>query len=71
MEEELRKFGVGVVAVASIDTTSVFKDPSSVFILQRYSNKWNTFINVERIGEICDGDRVTVVPLPKPKVGSD
>ena len=35
-----------------------------VFLLQKWSVRWNAFVNVERLGEVCDGDRISAVPKP-------
>ena len=34
------------------------------FILQRYSSKWDTFVDVDQLEALCDGDRLSVVPVP-------
>lgn len=39
-------------------------DPSEVFILQRYSKRWQTFVDVDSIFMVDDGDRLTVIPAP-------
>ena len=40
---------------------------SETFILQRWCVKWKIHVNVERIEEIQDGDRLTVVSKPSTK----
>lgn len=61
IEGELRKFGVlGSVSLSSSESQSL--------IVQRYSEKWCTFIDVSRISQIIKGDKVTVVPKPTAKV---
>ena len=34
------------------------------FLLQKWSVKWNAFMNVEWLGEVCDGDKISAVPTP-------
>ena len=34
------------------------------FIIQRFSSKWNTFVDVDKAEDVLNGDRVTVVPSP-------
>jgi hypothetical protein len=47
---------------------------SSVYLLQRYSQEWSQFIDVEGILDIEGGAHLKVVPLPsivkKPEVGT-
>ena len=38
-----------------------------VYILQRWSPKWEAFVDVSSVGEICDGDRLSVTPKPAEK----
>lgn len=40
-----------------------FGKPESNYILQRFSSKWQTFVDVTKIeDEVLDGDRLTVIP---------
>lgn len=34
------------------------------FILQRFSSKWNTFVDVHNAEDVANGDRLTVTPSP-------
>ena len=52
---------------------SLDDDVNQDFILQRYSSKWETFIDVTTCSNFCNGDRVTVIPNPaieSPKVNN-
>lgn len=37
----------------------------SDYILQRFSYKWDTFVDLNDVKELCDGDRVTVILHPQ------
>ena len=37
---------------------------NKAFILQRFSSKWSTFVDVDKAEDISNGDRLTVVPSP-------
>ena len=37
---------------------------SSVYLLQKWSTTWGTYIDVEGIDDLEDKDKVTVVPIP-------
>lgn len=37
---------------------------SNTFILQRFSPKWDTFVDVEKAEDVSDSDRVTVILSP-------
>ena len=41
----------------------------SDYILQRYSSRWETFIDIDQVDEIYDGDRITIIPNIEMKVG--
>ena len=65
----LRKIGWhGVVTVLEPDASSVCAVQSSstapVYILQRWSERWKAFIDVESINEIKDGDKVSIISKP-------
>ena len=38
------------------------------YILQRFSEKWNGFVDVTKPNEIVDGDRVTLSPKQSPSL---
>ena len=39
-------------------------ESGKAFILQQFSSKWNTFIDVGKAEDVSNGDRVTVIPRP-------
>lgn len=61
VEGELLKFGVfGTVSPLS----QVKQEGGQAFFLQRYDAKWETFVNVDNIDQVIQGDKVTVVSKP-------
>ena len=48
-------FGAPETSTASAQLSS-----PSVYILQRWTERWNTFVDVENVMEVKDGDRLTV-----------
>ena len=40
------------------------------YILQRWSDKWTSFVDVNETKEACSGDHLTVVPVPKSAASS-
>ena len=58
VNEELRKIGARrTVELAGLDG-------SGRYLLQRWSSKWRAFVDVTELGEVVDGDRLTVVYKP-------
>ena len=58
---ELDSLGVANSSVGFAHETGTLR---RAFILQRFSSKWNTFIDVDKAEEVSNGDRLTVVPTP-------
>ena len=61
--KELRRWKEDSVVKISNDCSSS-SEPARVFILQRWSSKWNMFVDVQNLDEIVDRDRITVIPRP-------
>ena len=38
------------------------------YLLQKWSEKWGAYIDVTTVDEICDGNRLTVIPKPTKSV---
>ena len=57
---ELDSLGVANSSVGFAHETGTLR---RAFILQRFSSKWNTFIDVDK-AKVSNGDRLTVVPTP-------
>ena len=60
LETHLLKFGV----VASVKLGSEVGAEDKVMLVQRYDEKWQTYLNVDDPDQICDGDRLMVVAKP-------
>ena len=59
LELELKRFGKTTARVQySGDCGS-----SNSFLLQRWSDTWNNFVDVESADDLEDRDRITVVPM--------
>lgn len=58
----------GLVTVLEPEASSVCSVQCSsttpVYILQRWSERWNAFVDIDRIDEIKDGDKLTVISKP-------
>ena len=52
------------VADSSVGFAHESGSSSRAYILQRFSSKWNTFVDVDKAEDILNGDRLTVVPTP-------
>ena len=62
IEEELGKVGVdGVLAYFSCPQGERRHGSKDVYILQRWTDKWKSFVDVTDIDQIQDGDRLTVI----------
>ena len=57
LKEELRTYGVADASVGCGDT-------SKMFLVQRYTPSWNSFVDIKKGEDVKDGDRLTVVPSP-------
>ena len=64
-----------VKAIGDVALVPLSKSPADVFtssskemyILQRFSKKWDTFVDVGEVAEVKDGDRLTAVAFnPRP-----
>ena len=67
LKEELARFG-DAAAVVQLSGEGGCKSAntgsSSVYLLQKWSTTWGTYIDVEEIDDLEDRDKVTVVPMP-------
>ena len=61
LSDELKKAGHEATVCVS-EAPGNAKPP--VYILQRWSEKWQAFIDVSNESEIVDGDKLTVIPKP-------
>lgn len=65
----MTKFATGsssaepVVKLASTSTVTTSASPQQ-YLLQRWAQEWQTFVDVQAEDEIRDRDRLTVVPKP-------
>ena len=59
IQSELSKLGLEAMIGLS-SSTETGKD----LLLQGYDRKWETFLNMEELNEVCDGDKITVTPKP-------
>ena len=65
IEQELEGLGVaGATVTLCAGSSQTDDDDSPRFFLQRWSSKWQTFVNVESICDIHGDDRLTVVRKP-------
>ena len=55
---ELLTHGVSNASIGCAGTST------KMFILQRFTPQWNSFVDVNKIDDILKGDRLTVVPNP-------
>ena len=62
--EEMMKFGyvTPIVKLSTSERASV--SHADEYLLQRWSQRWNTFVDVQNVDEIYDHDRLTVIPKP-------
>ena len=65
LQEEFKKIAPNVTFLS--DSSN---DDSSA-ILQRYSKKWDTFLDVTKASDICNGDKLTISERQLTKVRSD
>ena len=63
--EELGKFGYAapVVKLSGPESESISQSRSE-YLLQRWSQRWDAFVDVERVEDIKSRDRITVIPKP-------
>lgn len=59
LEKELERFGLASVRVRYSSDSS----GSDSYLLQRWSDAWNNYIDVEDENDLEDRDKVTVVPM--------
>ena len=66
LTQELARFGKegAVVQLAKPQSSRVTVQPAGVYLLQKWSTTWQTYIDVESTAEIVNKDRLTVVPMP-------
>ena len=70
VETELKLMG-DVALLPLGKAPSDFPAGKELYILQRWSEKWGSFVDVKEVDEIISGDRLTVVPVPKTAGGSN
>jgi len=65
----LRKAGVcnPAVYVLSQNTEAIKGESHTPFYLQRYNSRWASFVNVDSVENITDGDKLTVAKIPRPE----
>ena len=62
VEEELGQLGMdGILAYFSCVRGEEHRTDKRVYILQRWAEKWESFVDVTDVEQIKDGDRLTVV----------
>ena len=62
VEEELGQLGMdGILAYFSCVRGEQYRTDKHVYILQRWAEKWENFVDVTDVEQIKDGDRLTVV----------
>ena len=64
LKQELARFGDAAAVVQLSGEESDDTGNSSVYLLQKWSNTWGAYIDVEGIDDLEDRDKVTVVPMP-------
>ena len=65
IEDEIRKFDPDATVFISSDAVSdETVRGKRQYIVQRWSNDWNCFVDVIAMEEIKDGDRLVVIPKP-------
>ena len=69
---ELARFGKDGIVVKLSNAPSSSRDSTTgrvVYLLQKWSTTWEAYIDVERVDDIKDKDRLTAVRMPaSPKV---
>ena len=68
VEEELKL--MGDVSLLPFNPADLPATSKAYYILQRWSDKWQAFIDVKEASEVSAGDHLTVVPCPKPAATS-
>ena len=57
-------------AVVVIDNTCTeSENTSSYFVLQRWSTKWNSFVDVKKSSDVNNHDKLKLVPMPRLALG--
>ena len=64
IQQQLHSFGESDPVVLSGSCPEPESSNQEIFLLQKWSAKWNTFVNVDRVEEINDQDRVSVTRKP-------
>ncbi len=64
IQQQLHSFGESDSVVLSGSCPEPESSNQEIFLLQKWSAKWNTFVNVDRVEEINDQDRVSVTRKP-------
>ena len=59
-----RALGLSEDAVGYADHSDSDSSANSL-LLQRYCSKWDTFVDVNNMREVINGDRIRVIPIPK------
>ena len=63
---ELRRIGRAGANVYTADHNLQNTEERDVYLLQKWSPQWDCYVDIRNTNEIHDGDRLTVVPKPKP-----
>lgn len=64
---ELRRVGRSGASVRTADhNLQNTAEGEEVYLLQKWSPQWDCYVDIRNTNEIRDGDRLTVVPKPKP-----
>ena len=57
-------------AVVVLDNTCTeAENTSSYFVLQRWSTKWNSFVDVKKSSDVNNHDKLKLVPMPRLALG--
>ena len=68
IERELEKLGCIEPSVHVSAGMVAMNAPGGLFLLQRWSTTWNSFVDVESVDDIETQDRLTVVRAPSQEV---
>ena len=64
LERELGSVGLdGVIDLSPMPSTHESTD-KKVFVLQRWADRWHTFVDVTDVVQVKDGDKLTLVRKP-------
>ena len=63
IETELHNMGLKE-SVVGLSMSREATEGKKHYLLQRWCKKWDSFINIDNVLQVYDGDRVTVLPNP-------